>query len=324
MTSDPVRTIVVGAGKMGLLHGGLLTASGAGKVVGMVDPSRAARFTLAGMGLRVPRYASLADALAKAKRPEAVFVCAPPGAHASLATEALEAGVALFVEKPLTTRADASARIADLARVRGLRGHVGYVRRHHVVYARLREKMGRRPQRLSVRVRSPQFAGPEAPSGLHRGGIAWDLLPHAADMAAWLLGAPLLSAPTAASLTGRGRVVASTRAGSTAIDLEADWASTEVRKVEMAVAATFDDGSRLECDEDALWAVAPGGARSLAFHRRDAPPPWFDLAGHEFSAQALDVTGSFRGAKATSATLAEAAAVDAFIESCLQAAGEAR
>jgi predicted dehydrogenase len=55
-----------------------------------------------------------------------VDCCAPTGEHARLALDTLNAGKALFCEKPLTASPDDSARLVNLARERGLLGGINY------------------------------------------------------------------------------------------------------------------------------------------------------------------------------------------------------
>lgn len=68
------------------------------------------------------------DAAALIARDDVALVdcCAPTGDHARLAGAALDAGKALFCEKPLTASAEESARLAALADARGLVGGVNY------------------------------------------------------------------------------------------------------------------------------------------------------------------------------------------------------
>lgn len=314
----PLRVLIVGGGKMGLLHGALLRASRRAEVVGVVDPSRMSRFVVRASGLNVTTFPTLSRALAQVNA-DATFVCAPPAAHASIAHEALERGLHVFVEKPLTTSADASMSLASKADRAGIKGAVGYVRRHHVVYRAMKEALRNAPlERLSVRIRSPQFVG-AGKNGIKRGGLEWDLLPHAVDMSFWLTDA---TEATPETITRRGfeQISASCKISGVAIDLEVDWACPDVRKVEMSVAAILRDGVTLYCDEDRL-VESKGGSDRLIFHRRDAPAPWFDLAGHEFSHQALDVIDAFGGRASQSATLHEGARVDAFIARALALGG---
>src|SRR6266478_3943460 len=56
------------------------------------------------------------NALLRDVRPDTVHVLTPPPTHAVIAEKALRAGSHLFVEKPVTERADEYARLAELAR----------------------------------------------------------------------------------------------------------------------------------------------------------------------------------------------------------------
>jgi hypothetical protein len=80
------------------------------------------------------------------------------------------------------------------------------------------------------------------------------------------------------------------------------------------------DGSSLGCDEDVVWRSGGNGRRKVVFHRREAPPPWFDIAGPEFSEEVRDVLDAFATGRAPGGTsLAEAAAIDRFIVSVIAA-----
>ena len=83
---------------MGLLHGALLRASGRAEVVGIVDPSRAARLIIRGAGLGVNTFASLDAALARDDKFAGVFICTPPRAPEAISERALPAGLHPFVE----------------------------------------------------------------------------------------------------------------------------------------------------------------------------------------------------------------------------------
>ena len=307
------RVLVLGAGKMGLLHGALLNATGRADVAGLVDLDLQARLVPRAMGLPVKTYPSLERALAQAGRVDAVLVCTPPRSHHPVAKAALAAGAHVFVEKPLTTSPEASRELADIQEKAGKVGLVGYVRRHHAVYQEMRRVLsGKALRSLEVRILSPQFA--DAPtSGVHRGGLEWDLLPHASDMLLWLLGGPRARTLEGSEGDGASRVRVHGRAGDTAFALEADWACREVRKVEMRVEAHLADGTALSCNEDMLFQEAPGGAKTQIFHRRAAPAPWFDLAGHEFSMQTLDLLDALAGKPSTGATFRESLWTDQLV-----------
>ena len=96
----PVNLILVGAGRMGLLHAATLSRLKGIRLAGLGDPVAGAAKLLHGLGIKAPHYRSLADALTKAA-PEAAVIATPPPTHLPLATECSTAGLAVLVEKPL-------------------------------------------------------------------------------------------------------------------------------------------------------------------------------------------------------------------------------
>ena len=122
--------------------------------------------------------------------------CAPTGDHARIAQAALQAGKALFCEKPLAASAEESAQIVALARERGLAGGVNYHFRQvpAIQEARRRVEAGllgqvygfhlRYYRSSSLRRDRPltwRFAGPGS-------GVLADLGSHLIDLALHLLG----------------------------------------------------------------------------------------------------------------------------------------
>ncbi|WP_267246479.1 Gfo/Idh/MocA family protein [Streptomyces sp. PR69] len=98
--------------------------------------------TLARIGdmLHVPagrRHDDLASLLAES--PDAAFVHAPTAAHAEIVGRLLDAGVPVFVDKPLAYELAESRRLAELAERRGVSLAVGFNRRFAPAYAQCLE-----------------------------------------------------------------------------------------------------------------------------------------------------------------------------------------
>jgi predicted dehydrogenase len=110
-----VRVGLVGCGRIARVHLGYLRALPQVELVGVCDASETAlRAFVDGSDLR--GFASL-GALLEQGRPDVVHVLTPPGSHARLATQLLQAGVNVLVEKPLAmTAAEADAVIDAAAR----------------------------------------------------------------------------------------------------------------------------------------------------------------------------------------------------------------
>jgi predicted dehydrogenase len=105
----PVRVAVIGLGRMGVAHAAVLSMLPDTTVAGAVDSQRGAGRRLHGMGFHIPVSRTLDELLAGGPV-DAAWVCTPPDSHLAVARRCLEAGVAVFVEKPLAhSLADARA-----------------------------------------------------------------------------------------------------------------------------------------------------------------------------------------------------------------------
>jgi predicted dehydrogenase/nucleoside-diphosphate-sugar epimerase len=113
------RVALVGAGFIADFHLEILKRLDGVEVVavGDVDGGRAA-----GLARRhdIPRwFGSTAELVEKAK-PDVAHVLVPPDLHASVARELLEAGVGVFLEKPMATAAADARALVELARTKNL------------------------------------------------------------------------------------------------------------------------------------------------------------------------------------------------------------
>jgi predicted dehydrogenase len=136
------------------------------------------------------RYTSLGDMLA-AEHLDGVAIVTPPETHLQLARQAMDEGVPVLVEKPLSEDHEENERF--LATIDHGTLVVGYILRHHGGVQRfssteIREALGDvvavRYVRRTPRQR-PQGAAPVPTLGV-----------HAVDLIAWLLDQPLMSATT--------------------------------------------------------------------------------------------------------------------------------
>ena len=194
----PVRVGVIGLGKMGVAHAAVLSMIPDCEIVGLSDHHGALGKSLRGMGHRAPFFRSLPKMIAKV-RPDAVFVCTQSDSHASLARLALEAGCAVFVEKPLAhTLADAES-LAAAAAASKLPVACGYTLAYVPIFAAARHAIaagaiGRLRQARSSMYLSQTF-GPRkgwmydaARSG---GGVLANVSSHLLFLLQWCLGSPV-------------------------------------------------------------------------------------------------------------------------------------
>jgi predicted dehydrogenase len=167
-----VRVALVGCGVWGKNLLRALVESPRAEVVAVADHSPA---KLARARLVAPRAAlvtSLEEAIAA--RPSAVVLATPANTHGQLVLEALDAGLDVFVEKPLAQSREEADRCAARAASAGLIGMVGHLLRYHPSVERLIELT--RERRFGALRR---FTAERLSSASDRASsILWSLGPH--------------------------------------------------------------------------------------------------------------------------------------------------
>jgi myo-inositol 2-dehydrogenase/D-chiro-inositol 1-dehydrogenase len=139
------RVGLVGAGGVAQRHARVLSDLPEVQLVGVTDVvPEAARKLAAEHGAKAfPEVAALlAEGL------DAVYVCVPPFAHGPAERAVIQAGVPLFVEKPIEINLEKARETAQLIAQKGLLTGVGHHWRYSSVVERAREVLGDRPVRL--------------------------------------------------------------------------------------------------------------------------------------------------------------------------------
>jgi len=119
-----IRVGIVGAGKMGLSHYAIANALPGSSVVAVCDRSRYVSSVLRKYA-GVETFGSYEEMIAHASV-DCLIVATPTSTHFQLAKQALEKGLHLFVEKPLTLSPVESRALADLAMERKRVNQVGF------------------------------------------------------------------------------------------------------------------------------------------------------------------------------------------------------
>ncbi|MFJ6651850.1 Gfo/Idh/MocA family protein [Microbacterium sp. NPDC091313] len=136
----PVRIGVVGAGFMGRQHVALIRRHPEARLVGIADPAAASARSSAEAEYGCAVHADL-DGLLAAGGVDAVVIASPNATHVAAALTALQAGVAVLVEKPIAPRFDDAGLLVAAAEAPGARLLVGHHRRHHPAIGRARDAL---------------------------------------------------------------------------------------------------------------------------------------------------------------------------------------
>ena len=197
---SPLRVAVAGCGRIARhVHLPLLRDGGEFTLVAVAEADRSRRPELPGVVTVADAGELTSPAFARRHGLDALFVCLPPGAHAGAAQAALEAGLHVYVEKPLAHDMAAAASMLRAARRRPRRvAAVGFNYRHDPALLRLEGWLrdGRLGEPRLVRTLF-STARREFPPWKRRrssgGGALLDLGSHHLDLLPLLLGRELRS-----------------------------------------------------------------------------------------------------------------------------------
>lgn len=140
-TTPEFRTAVVGVGaRAGLaLH---VKAAG-GTIVAAVDPAPKMAERAQRLFGDVEVFATVAELIASGIELEAAFVTSPDFTHAAVAVELLEAGIPVYIEKPMAITIEEADRILEAAYRTGTKVYVGHNMRHMQVVRMMKDIIDR-------------------------------------------------------------------------------------------------------------------------------------------------------------------------------------
>lgn len=120
-----VKVGVVGVGKMGTYHVGVLSELPDVKIAGLADVDEARVFALARQ-YGVPHFTQYQELIGRA---DAAIVSVPTSLHYPVARDLLNAGIHVLLEKPCTNNLPEARELFDIAAKKSLTLHIGHVER---------------------------------------------------------------------------------------------------------------------------------------------------------------------------------------------------
>ena len=177
-----VRTAVIGVGYLGRFHAQKYAALPDSELVAVVDADPEARARVAGeLGCRaVSDYRDLLDDV------EAVSIATPTPLHFPIASDCLEHGIHVLVEKPITETPEQARELVALAARRERVLQVGHLERFNAAILALEGTLG-----------TPRFVESHRLAQFKERGtdvnVVLDLMIHDIDLIQSLVGAPIES-----------------------------------------------------------------------------------------------------------------------------------
>ena len=182
-----MRIAVLGAGRIGKIHGRNVATRPGVKLVAVADPHRPSAEDLAAATGAEVRDIGAAIGSADV---DAVIIGPPTTTHADLIEKAARAGKAIFCEKPVDLSAERIVACLEVVKAAGVPLMIGFNRRFDPNFAALRRRLaaGAIGEVEIVTVISRDPAPPPASYVATSGGIFRDMMIHDLDMARFLLG----------------------------------------------------------------------------------------------------------------------------------------
>src|SRR6266403_377165 len=188
-TKDSIGVAFLGVGRMGETHLRNLAAISGIRVIAVADlvPERAERG-------RVMTGAELAmtDSQKAIEHPsfDGVVIVTPTGTHAQLIEQAVNAGKAVWSEKPIALNLAETQRVVELVRDRKSQVQVGFMRRFDPGYALAKAKIdaGELGKLETFRALSRDTYPPSYEYLVGSGGLFLDMSVHDLDLARFLVG----------------------------------------------------------------------------------------------------------------------------------------
>ena len=300
-----LRTGLIGVGKMGVSHLALARAHDELDVVGICDSQG---FVLSAIKSQtgIETYKNHEKLLDKANL-DCVFVATPTASHFEVAVAAMERGVSVFVEKPLTLTSTESKRLAATAKSRRIANQVGYHNRFIGTFAEVRRLVAAGAIGDVHHIDGRAFG--QVVTKAKGGGLTWrsrktsgggclhDYACHVVDLMNWVVGPP--SQVRGATLTSiYSKDVEDTvhalfayPSGATGT-LETNWSDESYRKMTTSITVYGKFGKIYADRQECRVFLKPGttfenyeSGWTIRYITELQPPVWFYLRGEEYSAQ---------------------------------------
>jgi|WetSurMetagenome_2_1015567.scaffolds.fasta_scaffold10637_5 predicted dehydrogenase len=189
-----MKAVIVGAGKMGLVHASILNTFPNVQLVGIYDKSRLIRKFMANALGKKKIFNSLESMLNSDF--DTVYITTPIPSHYSIIKEIYNCkeNVNVFAEKTLAHDYNDSVKLCELAQNSKGKNMVGYMKKFSVTFGKANELIKQEAigsiLSFEAHAYSSDFFGVNtANKRLNRGGVLCDLGSHVIDLSLWLLGA---------------------------------------------------------------------------------------------------------------------------------------
>jgi len=279
-----LRVAIVGLGKMGLVHAGILNVLPGVELVALCEKNNLIRR----FSKKLFKGLEIVDDVKKLGKLnlDGVYVTTPIPSHFPVATAILENEISrnLFVEKTLAQTCEEAQRLVGLAETHESVTMVGYLRRFYVTFNKARDLLQHntigKVKSFNGYAYSSDFLGLEKEaSASSRGGVLRDLGCHAIDLALWFFGdLKVTSAGDGSNREDVDSVSFKVEGSEIAGEFDVSWRKEEYRMPEVGLTMAGSGGKLFVNDDQVKLELVDGGSFNWYRHDlNDNVPFWLGL-----------------------------------------------
>jgi len=312
VTADKVLEVaVIGFGKLGLLHAGLVNGLPGSRLAAVVDSNRTLLNALKTKTPDLRTYPKHAALLADGGI-DAAFIATPTGTHIDVALGCVEQGIPVFIEKPLALSGRQARPLVDALDRRPLPNMVGYMGRYLDTFAKAREIVASGALGALQMLRASMYVGQLFRTGkgwrydkaVSGGGVLITQNSHVVDKLLWMFGdVEWVSGQTTAlysnTVEDHAHVYFAFRSGLRGF-MDASWSARHYRAPTMAIHVQGANGT-LDVDDDSvrLFLDCAHGPYDADWSEWRKPDLYrgvtFDIGGPHYTRQAEEFLAAVQG-----------------------------
>lgn len=334
---EPLRGAVIGFGKLGLLHAGLLNGLNESSLVAIVEPSKTISSTIKQNFSNVAVHNSVAE-LIHAGGIDLAVIATPTGSHVEIAAALVGNRLPIFIEKPLSLTAKQAKPLVTALETSWVPNMVGYMGRYIDTYRHAHSLMAAGSLGKVQMIRSSMYieqlmragSGWRYDPAISGGGVLITQNSHVIDKLLWLFGDISVASGHTSKLVSGGvedHVHAHFEFASGAVGyLDASWSVRHYRTPTIAIHAQGENGTLdVSDDEVRLFLDNSVGELQSGWTTWRTPDLYqsvpLDIGGAQYTRQMVDFLAAVRSHSPLPSDVLSALKVQRVIDALYESAG---
>lgn len=333
----PMKVAVVGIGKMGMLHAGIMNGLQGVELCAISDNSK----FLLGFAKSIkgiPGYDDYRKMLDKEK-PDAAVLATPIFLHVPMAMECVERDIPFFLEKPLSLRSGEAEPLADKVEQKKLTTMVGYMMRYVDTFAKAKAILDAgvlgRPITFDATIYVSQLfrtgKGWRYSKEQSGGGVVMAQATHLIDLLKWYFGrVTMVSAHTKSWYSEEVEDFAHVYldfSGGPSGWFDSSWSMRHHRLLEVTININGENGNLTVTDDLVQFFLdSPSGEYPAGWTQFRIPELWrgveIDLGGPQYTRQDVEFVNAVREKRRVATDVQNALEVQRIVDAIYESAGK--